>query len=249
MAVSLNLPTGPFDLFPGLRHKKVEREIERKIKEKLGLPVKREPTTIEKVKTIFSDTKTEGHKAGYSKAAEEYHSAYSDLKKMYDTYRAYLDEARESSNQRVESALKELEEVRDRLQSEVARRSTKCEERYSLPAGTVTNALARRGETGHRFYCSGPSLSECILSMPGVNLNIIDVLYKAKEEQRKKAEKQGYLEAKETFEEKLQIMRDDFANLKSEGDQEINEYVDLINDILEDIAVARAQLAELKALE
>ena len=63
------------------------------------------------------------------------------------------------------------------------------------------------------------------------------------------AEKQGYLEAKETFEEKLQIMRNDFVNLKSEGDQEINEYVDLINDILEDIAVARAQLAELKALE
>ena len=248
--MSIFSPSGPFDLFPGLlRRKKTEREVEKEIMKKLGLPVKEEPTTIEKVKTIFSDTKTDGPKAGYSTAAEEYHSAYIDLTKLDETSRDYLDEARKSGNQRVEDALKELEEVRDRLQSEVARRSSKCEERYSLPAGTVTDALVRRGETGHRFYNPGPSLSECILNIPEVNLNIIDVLYKAKEEQRKKAEKQGYMEAKETFEKKLQVMRNDFVNLKSEGDQEINEYVDLINDILEDIAVARAQLAELKALE
>lgn len=44
-------------------------------------------------------------------------------------------------------------------------------------------------------------------------------------------------------------MRKDFAEDKAEGDKKLKGYVDLINDILYDIAIARAQLAELRALE
>lgn len=153
---------------------------------RLNQPIERTPTFMEKIGVILSNTKKEGYKAGYSKAAAEYRTAYSDLRRLYDTYKAYLKEAKESSKARAEYLLEELEKLRDYLQNEVTRRCTECEEQYALPEGTITDALVCRGETGHRFYYDGAAFSEQFINVPAINLNIIDLLYKVKKISAKK---------------------------------------------------------------
>lgn len=222
---------------------------DQEMKDNSSHPIQKSPTLMEKIEVIFSNTKKKGYKDGYSKAAAEYRTAYSDLQTLENTYKAYLKEAKESGKARAEHLLKELEKLRDCLQSEVTRRCTECEKQYALPEGTITDALACRGETGHRFYYDGSTCCEQLINIPVINWNIIDVLYKMKDDQRQNAEKKGYLECRNIFWEKLQILRKDLSEDKAKGDKELKGYVDLINDILYDIALTRAQLAELKTLE
>lgn len=224
-------------------------ENDKEMKDNSSHPIQKPPTLMEKIGVIFSNTKKKGYKDGYSKAAAEYRTAYSDLLRLYNTYKVYLKEAKESGKARAEHVLKELEKLRDCLQSEVTRRCTECERQYALPEGTITDALACRGETGHRFYYDGSAYDKQLINIPVINWNIINVLYKMKDDQRQKAEEKGYLECRNIFWEKLQMLRKEFAEDKAKGDKELEGYVDLINDILYDIALARARLAELKTLE
>lgn len=196
---------------------------------------KTEPTVSEKVKTIFSDTKTEGRKAGYARAASEYRTAYEKIKIEYDKYKCFLARKKKEYNTQAISFIEELDALRaekDRLHKKV-----ETEKRRIVAKGSLSVSDINKGLSGSSIAPTGPTLFE-----------MIDMAYSAKERQRIQAEKEEYLEAKRIFEKKLGCLRADLVSLKEDGNTQLNEYIDMINNLMADIATETAQLAELKAM-
>ncbi len=195
-----------------------------------------EPSASDKIKTIFNDTKTDGRKTGYARAAKEYKIAYKSMESEYEKYKKFLEEKKDEYNSQATSFIDELELLKKKktqLETEVEQAKRKCASENSISIADLNKRLSSN-------YSIAPTNSD----MP----NLIDLLYSVKERQRLNAEKEGYIEAKAVFEQKLDSLKKELEALKVKGNIELNEFIDLLNDLMTGIAKEKAKLAELKAM-
>ena len=227
---------GVINMFGIMPTNPLHEEVAKKTLKKLLGISEPEPPVSKKIKTIFTDTKTEGKKTGYARAAEEYNSAYRSIEQEYQKYKQFLKEKKDQYNSQAVSFIDELESLqktKEQLEAEVEKAKRKCASENSISISDLNKRLSINSGFA-------PTASDMF--------SLIDLLYNVKERQRLKAEKEGYIEAKAVFEEKLDSLQKELKALKVKGNKELNEFIDLLNDLMTDIAKERAKLAELKAM-
>lgn len=197
-------------------------------------PTKKQPNIIDKIDMIFTDVETEGKKQGYERAAKEYEIVFEELENTYKEVKRIIslqqNELDNRSDKLIEK-LSQLEKEKEYLMSKVNNKSNKVSKVYNIPLSQVRSCMN-----------SGSLLT----STTGVG--ILDMIYNYKEKKLKAAEKRGYLEAKELYEEKLRKMRNELVILKQKSNRKIQEMTDLIFEVLDEITKTQIQIAELSIL-
>lgn len=78
--------------------------------------------------------------------------------------------------------------------------------------------------------------------------NLFENIFKYKEKKFKRGKQEGYIEAKEIYEKKIQALKTELSNLKMDGYKNIDELILIINEILNEISDKQMRIAELKIL-
>ena len=192
------------------------------------------PSLSDKVDMLFTDVETEGKKQGYEKASKKYEPIFREIENRYNETKKLIESQKtvygDQSDKLIEK-LSALEKERDSLQAEVDNKAKQVSKAYNIPLGQVRSAM-----------------SSGTLLMSDPTFGILDIIYSHKEKKLKKAEHKGYLEAKELYEEKIKRLQAKLDRLKEKGDEDIKKLVNLISDVLDEIAENQMKIAELRIL-
>lgn len=192
------------------------------------------PSFIDKVDMLFTDVEKEGKKQGYSKAAAEYEKVYKDLKVEYRKTKELIESQKNMYDKQSDvfiNTLEMLENQKRNLENQVRQKSKAVSEKYDIPISEVQGSLTAGVLIG------GP-----------IMFDILGIIYHHKERKLREAEQRGYLEAKKIYETKIDKLKKDLAFLKSKGDSDIRKLVNMISDILGEIAKKQMEIAELTVL-
>ncbi len=192
------------------------------------------PSFIDKVNMLFTDVETEGKKQGYSKAAAEYEKVYQNLVIEYRKTKELIDSQKNMYDKQSDvliNTLEMLENQKRNLENQVMQKSKAVSEKYDIPISEVQGSLT----AGTGMACA-------------MMFDLLGIIYHHKERKLREAEQRGYLEAKEIYETKVDKLKKDLASLKSKGDSDIRELVNMINDIFGEIAEKQMEIVELTML-
>lgn len=185
---------------------------------------------IEYIGNLNSDPETDGKKDGYKRAAAEYKPVYQKLKKEYKQAISEIQRQKQcydsESNAKI-AYLSKLEKQRDALQEKLETRIRAVVDEEGLSVSDLGSSLGRSG------FIKDP-YSE-------ITWSILERKWR-----RKKAEKEGYLEAKQLYEEKLDVLRRKLEEEKANASRQMKKYADLISDILREIEETQMKIADLK---
>ena len=193
--------------------------------------------TIDTVRVLTEDQKTEGKKEGYADAAKEYEPIYTDLKQKYDCLIADIRARNKDLDVRSETgllALQHLEAERNRLKAELQHQAEIASSKLNMPPSMIISTL-NGGATG---VITTPGLDSFSLLCSGI--------IELKRKERMKARQAGYLEAKELYEEKITQLREHYRISKDEADIRLKEYADSVSTLLNEIETVRFQIADLQ---
>ena len=186
-------------------------------------------------KLLFVDAKTEGKKEGYDLASKEYKTAIEMIEKEYADTISLIESNKKSYEEQAEQLLNKLEELerkRDELESIVVNKSEKVARVYNVLPINVKKGLA-----------AGTLFADLTTVLVAVG-----IIYKVKKINYIKGKKEGYIEAKLIFEEKIRQLKKKLNELIEKSDADIKDILDKISLILDAIAKAEANIAELSML-
>ena len=186
---------------------------------------KDEPSLKEKIQTLRKDTKTEGGKQGYARAAGEYSDKFHRLEGEYEDTIRFIEQKKKEYSSRSRALLdkyEELERRRDQLKSELRRMENRCSTSLNFPIERAfqTNSLS-----------GGP---------------ILDIAYIIKKKRISKEAEKAYQEAKSMFEKKISDLRNKLDSLKSGFAEQEKKYIDSISRIMKEISNLQISIADLE---
>lgn len=192
------------------------------------------PSIADKVDMLFTDVETEGKKQGYERASQKYKPIFREIENQYKETKKLIKSQENvygGQSDKLIDKLSALENERDSLQTKVDNKVKQVSKVYNIPLGEIYS-----------------SMSTGTLLMPVAGFGILDIIYSHKENKLKKAEQKGYLEAKELYEKKTKRLQVELDRLKEKGDEELKKMVNLISDVLNEIAKNQMKIAELRIL-
>lgn len=192
--------------------------------------------TAQTIDALLTDQTTEGKKEGYSDAALEYEPIYSDLKNEYDKLISDITYKKSNLDVTSEKGLAELEKLeaeRDRLRNELHKRAEDASGTFNVSTSTLLSSLS----AGSSNFFASPS-------MFGYDLR--DGIIAKKKKERIQARKEGYMEAKALYEEKIAQLKDHYRKTKEDADLKLSVYSERISKLLNEIEAIRFQIADLK---
>lgn len=191
--------------------------------------------TISKFKILLiDDVEAEGKKIGFEKAAKKYEAIYRELEIKYQETKSILETQRDSFDNvmnKLICKLQLLEKEKESLEELVKNNIDIFSEKYNISPSNVKSILG----TGSLF------IPKAIIS-----IGILDIICSNKERKLKKAENEGYLEAREIYEKKIKELHDKYILLKNKGNEDIKKLIDLLVDVCDEIADNQIKIIELK---
>lgn len=183
------------------------------------------------VDEITSDPVTDGKKDGYERAANEYEPIYQGLEQEYNN--AISEIKRQKRNYDVESDAKigylaQLEKKRDNLQKRVNSKVKQTATAYGVSASTLMNSFSSAGVVRDTSW------------------DMMRFITDSRMRKRKEAEKAGYSEAKQLYEEKLKKLRSKLEQEKVNASRQLKDYADLISKVLAEIEDTQIKIADLE---
>lgn len=197
------------------------------------------PDIIDKVEMLFTDVEKEGKKKGYSRAAEEYGKVFRSIESEYKQAKELIESQKNMYDMQSDALIEKLEALekqKRRLENQVEQKTKAVSEKYDISVSQVKEGL--NSSTG--LIASEPWGS------PGSIL--LDIAYDHKVKKLREAERDGYLEAKKLYEEKIGKLKKELEELKRKGSAEIQEMSNMIIEILDAIADEQMKIAELEIL-
>lgn len=213
--------------------KKILREVKaeaRKVSKTEGLspliPLAVLPMSKENIE-IIKDPVTKGKKDGYARAAKEFEPVLAKIRQECEEIRNLHIKNKEEQNTHAEvllDKLKKLEDEKARLDNVNEEKSKMVESKLGMSAGSLT------------------------LNGSFTLLDILNPLLLLRKSRYNKAEIEGYIEARKIFEEKIQIEKNKIIELKNECNEDMKQMLQLIADILSEIANVELRIAEMKLM-
>lgn len=194
------------------------------------------PNVIEKVEMLFTDVETEGKKQGYNRAAREYKKVYRDIENEFLETKMIIEQQKNSYDNKADSLinkLKSLEREKENLEKQVNDKVKEMSRRFDIPVGDLKESL----DFGTFFVGSS-----------SVSVDVLDLIYKHKEQKLKEAEQRGYAEAKRLYENKIDKLKDELGRLKENGNRDLQKLISMIDEIFAAIADEQMKIAELRIL-
>lgn len=192
--------------------------------------------TVKTIDALLTDQTTKGKKEGYSDAASEYEAVYSDLKKKYEKLISDIESKRTDLDITSDKGLIELEKLeaeRDRLKAELKNKVEDASGTFSISASSLRSSLSSGSS---RFFTSS--------SMWGHDFR--DSIIAKKKKERMQARRDGYMEAKALYEEKISQLKDYYRKTKADADIKLSNYANRVSTLLNEIETIKFQIADLK---
>lgn len=192
--------------------------------------------TVETIDALLTDQTTKGKKEGYSDAASEYEAVYSDLKKKYEKLILDIESKRTDLDITSDKGLIELEKLeaeRDRLKAELKNKVEDASGTFNISASSLRSSLSSGSS---RFFTSS--------SMWGHDFR--DSIIAKKKKERMQARRDGYMEAKALYEEKISQLKDHYRKTKADADIKLSNYANRVFALLNEIETIKFQIADLK---
>lgn len=199
--------------------------------------------TVETIDALLTDQTTKGKKEGYSDAASVYEAVYSDLKKKYGKLISDIESKKTDLYITSDKGLIELEKLeaeRDRLKAELKNKAEDASETFNISASSILSSLSSGSS---RFFTSSSMWSH----------DFRDSIIAKKKKERMQARRDGYMEAKVLYEEKISQLKDQYRKTKADADIELSNCANrvsvLLNEIetkLNEIETIKSQIADLK---
>lgn len=199
--------------------------------------------TVETIDALLTDQTTKGKKEGYSDAASVYEAVYSDLKKKYGKLISDIESKKTDLYITSDKGLIELEKLeaeRDRLKAELKNKAEDASETFNISASSIRSSLSSGSS---RFFTSSSMWSH----------DFRDSIIAKKKKERMQARRDGYMEAKVLYEEKISQLKDQYRKTKADADIELSNCANrvsvLLNEIetkLNEIETIKSQIADLK---
>lgn len=199
--------------------------------------------TVETIDALLTDQTTKGKKEGYSDAASVYEAVYSDLKKKYGKLISDIESKKTDLYITSDKGLIELEKLeaeRDRLKAELKNKAEDASETFNISVSSILSSLSSGSS---RFFTSSSMWSH----------DFRDSIIAKKKKERMQARRDGYMEAKVLYEEKISQLKDQYRKTKADADIELSNYANrvsvLLNEIetkLNEIETIKSQIADLK---
>lgn len=201
----------------------------------LGSIFDKGPGLVDKVDMLFKDVETEGKKQGYDRAAKEYGKVYREIEKDYKEAKALIEEQKKNYDIKADeliAKLEMLEEKKARLEKQVDQKTKEVSRKFNIPVGDVKASVMG----GRSIFTDYPQI------------DLLGIIYSHKERKLRKAEQEGYMEARELYERKIEKLKSELRRLKENGDRDIKKLISMIDEIYEAIADEQMKIAELKIL-
>lgn len=192
--------------------------------------------TVKTIDALLTDQTTKGKKEGYSDAASEYEAVYSDLKKKYEKLISDIESKRTDLDITSDKGLIELEKLeaeRDRLKAELKNKVEDASGTFNISASSLRSSLSSGSS---RFFTSS--------SMWGHDFR--DSIIAKKKKERMQARRDGYMEAKALYEEKISQLKDHYRKTKADADIKLSNYANRVSTLLDEIETSKFQIADLK---
>ena len=217
-----------------IRETKIGTKIMEAIEDKACRTIDRIDRTEEQINILFmEDVVTEGKKRGYTKAAAEYEKTYRAVEAEYHKTIQLLTNQKLGKDEKFQSliqSLQQLEEEGNSLEQKFRRDVDYAAVRHGIPNTKIMLAFS-----GSSIDISGD------LYYGG----ILDLLCSDKEKKLKKAEAEGYQEAKEMFLKKLSKKQAEMDAAVNKAQGELTQITGLIKKTLKAIADEETKIAEL----
>lgn len=190
------------------------------------------PSLIEKVDMLFTDVETEGKKRGYDKASKEYKKIFIEIENTYQETKRLIELQKNIYGNKCDKLIDKLESLeyeKEKLKKQVDNKVKEVSRAYNIPQTQILSSM-RSGIIANN------------------NIGILDMIYRHKEKKLKKAEQEGYLEAKALYEAKIRKLKEELARLKKDGNREIEKLIKLISEVIDEIVENQMNIAELRIL-
>lgn len=192
--------------------------------------------TVETIDALLTDQTTEDKKEGYSDAASVYEAVYSDLKKKYEKLISDIESKKTDLDITIDKGLIELEKLeaeRDRLKAELKNKAEDASETFNISASSILCSLSSGSS---RFFTSS--------AIWGYDFR--DSIIAKKKKERMQARRDGYMEAKALYEEKISQLKDRYRKTKADADIKLSNYANRVSALLNEIETIKFQIADLK---
>lgn len=196
--------------------------------------LRKRPSFNEKIEMLRKDVNTEGKKKGHVRAAKEYGKAYRIVEKEFKKTKDLLEDQKNTH----ETQIKELTELYNHLKQ----LSTELKRQVDLKANEISLYYDIPREDIHHKLNAGTLLDFFKA------FSILSIIYTYKEKKLREAEHQGYIEAKDIHEGKIDKLITELERLKKNANKDIQELLSLISEILEDIVKEQTKVADLSIL-
>lgn len=161
---------------------------------------------------------------------------YSDLKKKYEKLISDIESKRTDLDITSDKGLIELEKLeaeRDRLKAELKNKAEDASGIFNISASSILSSLSSGSS---RFFTSS--------SMWGYDFR--DSIIAKKKKERMQARRDGYMEAKALYEEKISQLKDHYRKTKADADIKLSNYANRVSALLNEIETVKFQIADLK---
>lgn len=193
---------------------------------------------VKTIDALLTDQTTEDKKEGYSDAASEYEAVYSDLKKKYEKLISDIESKRTDLDITSDKGLIELEKLeaeRDRLKAELKNKAEDASGTFNISASSIRSSLSSGSS---RFFTSS--------SMWGYDFRDNSIERMQAIIERMQARRDGYMEAKALYEEKISQLKDHYRKTKADADIKLSNYANRVSALLNEIETNKFQIADLK---
>lgn len=183
---------------------------------------------------LVSDVEKEGKKRGYEKAAKEYQKAFDEIEQEYIKTEKLIKMQKKFfcvSSEMLIRRQEELERKREELEIQVMKKMGNVSVKFHISQSKIFSSF------GPGVIVTGAAL-----------ISILGLIYKHKEKRLLEAEACGYMEAKRFYEEKIAAEKKRLEELKKKMGKDTANALNLIIDLLDEIAKEQMKIAELNAL-
>ncbi len=172
-------------------------------------------------KNMFKDPVIEGKKSGYSIAAEEYEVLYSELRDEYKKHKNFFEAEMSKSDSNLDIYINKLQLL---------------EKEYK----ELQQLLKTKKRELQDNYCTEKNISK---SAGILSVDVYGFFYKRK---FKKAEADGYIEAKAIYKRKLSALKGQLTKLIRKSESELSEHKEIISETQISIVELISKISQIK---